>query len=175
MSFLESLALKHPLGTIAPSASWRLPMLVGLVLLQTTGMSDAQSIYKCDIDGRVTYSQVPCKTGQPETLKVAPGPSAAEAAAAKIRAQSQKARADSIRPSSPAEAPTVVRNLTPSCEQYEQRRLDAIVRRNQALGAARQGVGVGPNVSRNQDVGALQRDAAALEAEMRAQGCTPGP
>lgn len=55
----------------------------------------AQGLYKCKVDGKVTYQSMPCAKGG-EVLEVPPPPSAAQTKAAQTRAQEERARVEQL-------------------------------------------------------------------------------
>lgn len=67
--------------------------LVLLVALFAMAPSDAQTIYKCLVDGRIQYRDTPCFTG-PELKRMAPdgGPTAEDRARAQMRLREAMAR-----------------------------------------------------------------------------------
>jgi hypothetical protein len=64
-----------------------LPLLV-LVLSLPAG---AQTLHKCTVDGKVSYSQQPCERGLASTVDVPPPPPPDQAASADLKRQEQEA------------------------------------------------------------------------------------
>jgi hypothetical protein len=47
-----------------------------MLLTALCGGASAQSLYKCTVNGKVTYTGAPCKEGQMKTIEVPPAPKA---------------------------------------------------------------------------------------------------
>jgi hypothetical protein len=71
-----------------------LALCAALALMATTSSADAQSVYRCQVDGRVKFQDRPCADAPGERVNVAvPPPSAgAEERAAEIRALAERQR-----------------------------------------------------------------------------------
>ena len=59
--------------------------LLPLVLLACALPGAAQSLHKCTLDGKVTYSQTPCERGDATTIAVPDAPRPDPAAAAELK------------------------------------------------------------------------------------------
>lgn len=69
-------------------------LLMVVVLWAATAAAHAQSVYKCTVDGRVSYSDVPCPAGaQTATLDAPAAPKADPAAARDLKRQQKQASA----------------------------------------------------------------------------------
>lgn len=141
----------------------------------------AQGVYKCMKDGKVSYQAEPCTGGRADAVKIAPGPSETELAAARKRADAEKAQAASIRMAQPSgRQGGGVGGALPgfrggSCEQLAAQRESAYGRRNGALAAARQGAGVTAGSAGDADIASRQFDIRDIESRMASRGCkTPG-
>jgi hypothetical protein len=60
-------------------------MMVVLGMCALAGPAAAQTVYKCTVDGKVSYGERPCADGKTTALDVPPAPSGAEAAEAPER------------------------------------------------------------------------------------------
>lgn len=68
-------------------------ILVAAILLAAP-ITQAQSIYKCDVAGKVTYSGTPCPAGKEQRVRTDGGPSEDDQARAKYRLQQQLSEQD---------------------------------------------------------------------------------
>ena len=66
--------------------------VLGMAAVSQVG---AQGLFKCTVDGKVTYQSMPCAKGG-ETLDVPPPPTAAQVKAAQARAQEDRERAEDL-------------------------------------------------------------------------------
>ena len=65
--------------------------LLPLLLLAMALPAGAQTLHKCTIDGKVSYSQQPCEKGVASTLEVPAAPAPDPAAAANLKRQEREA------------------------------------------------------------------------------------
>ena len=65
--------------------------LLPLLLLATCLPAGAQTLHKCTVDGKVSYSQQPCEKGVASTVAVPSAPAADPAAAAELKRQEREA------------------------------------------------------------------------------------
>ncbi|MYN00917.1 hypothetical protein GTP41_02275 [Pseudoduganella sp. DS3] len=70
------------------------PLIAALWLAAAT-QAGAQSLFKCTVDGKVTYQSMACAKGG-ETLDVPPPPTAAQVKAAQARAQEDRERMEQL-------------------------------------------------------------------------------
>lgn len=70
------------------------PLIAALWLAAATQVG-AQSLFKCTVDGKVTYQSMACTKGG-ETLDVPPPPTAAQVKAAHARAQEDRERMEQL-------------------------------------------------------------------------------
>jgi len=65
--------------------------LLPLLLLVTSLPAGAQTLHKCTVDGKISYSQQPCEKGIASTVPVPAVPPADPAAAAELKRQEREA------------------------------------------------------------------------------------
>lgn len=70
-------------------------LVFALLSLAVGQQAAAQGLYKCTVDGKVTYQSMACAKGG-EVLDVPPPPSAAQAKAAQTKAQEERQRVDQL-------------------------------------------------------------------------------
>lgn len=70
-------------------------LVVAVLSLAAASQAGAQSLFKCKVDGKVTYQSMPCAKGG-EALDVPPPPSAAQTKAAQERAQEDRERMERL-------------------------------------------------------------------------------
>lgn len=69
-------------------------LLIAVVLWATAMVAYAQGVYKCTVDGKVSYSDAPCPAGaRAVTLDAPPAPKADPAAARDLKRQQKQAGA----------------------------------------------------------------------------------
>ena len=69
--------------------------LIAALWLAAAAQAGAQSLYKCTVDGKVTYQSMACAKGG-EALDVPPPPTAAQVKAAQTRAQEDRERMEQL-------------------------------------------------------------------------------
>ncbi|MGW8394558.1 hypothetical protein [Pseudoduganella sp. HUAS MS19] len=70
-------------------------LLFAVLGMAAVSQASAQGLFKCTVDGKVTYQSMPCAKGG-EALDVPPPPTAAQVKAAQTRAQEDRERADEL-------------------------------------------------------------------------------
>jgi hypothetical protein len=70
-------------------------LVVAALSLAAASHAAAQGLYKCKLDGKITYQSMPCAKGG-EVIDVPPPPSAAQTKAAQTRAQEERARVEQL-------------------------------------------------------------------------------
>jgi hypothetical protein len=66
--------------------------VAAVALVDRAPQAGAATLYRCEADGRVTYSDVPCPSGRQSTIAGADGPSAADRATAARRLAADRAQ-----------------------------------------------------------------------------------
>lgn len=137
----------------------------------------AQTIHKCEKDGKVVYQSEPCAAGRATTVKVDAGPSADEVAAARQRAQKEMNAADNAVRNAAAQNAARAAAQAPAagggadCETLAKRYVQASNMRNASLGRARNGGGVMAGSAEDDRIASQQLDVSNAAAAMRARGC----
>ena len=159
----------------------RLALAFPLALAMALPTAFAQSVYKCNREGRTSYQSTPCADGSGQALRLPADPDPAEVAAARARAASDAARAGTYVVQSPAG--TAPRTRAPGggllggglhpgsdCAALTARLQKAYDRHSGSLAAARHWTGP---TSKGMDdaVGQAQLDILDAQSQMRQQGC----
>ena len=144
------------------------------------GSAAAQQVYRCDLGGKATYQSTPCNEGKASSVSIGGGPTAADASAARMRAQRDQQDAELLsRKKAGPQAAAGFSNgdkapaaAAGDCERLARQREDAYSRRNAALNRARRGtMGVAAGSHQDQAIGQMNADIAGLEAGMQSRGC----
>lgn len=76
------------LSTMRPAMRSTLRALLALTLCGAAATAGAQTVYKCTVDGKVTYTEMPCQSGTTAVLAAPAAPTRSpEAAAAELARQ----------------------------------------------------------------------------------------
>lgn len=157
------------------TSSWSRGLALAACWCATAAL--AQPVYKCEVAGKATYQSEPCNAGKSSNVTIIGGPTDADAAAARQRAQQERHTADIL--ATPTPQPTRNNGYQPQmrrgpadCSSMAAQREGAYGRRNAALNGARRNVG-GVTAGSQQDlaIGRMNMDIDSLESQMRARGC----
>ncbi|MFO1436538.1 MAG: hypothetical protein U1F34_09415 [Gammaproteobacteria bacterium] len=135
--------------------------------------SFAEQVFKCNVNGKITYQAAPCKEGKANQVETHSDLNEAEAKAAQERADRERATAaaaSSISSTQQTSAPTV--KAKGDCGGLSARREQAFSRRNAALASARQGEGASAGSAGDMAIAQMQAEIGSIESTMRAHGCS---
>jgi len=124
----------------------------------------AQGVYKCSIDGKVSYQSSPCPTGG-KAIDIASGPTETELAEARRRADAEKHRAAEVAAPT-ARQPSLAVAGGVNCAQLNQSRAEAYGRRNGAVRSSKQS-----GIDDSTYVVQQQSRIDSLESRMARGGC----
>lgn len=153
------------------------------VLLLACGLAGgaaAQRVYRCDVGGKATYQSTPCDEGKASAVSIVGGPTAADTAAARMRALRDQQDAELLnrkKPGPQAAAGFSSGDKAPAapaadCERLARQREAAYSRRNAALNQARRSqMGVAAGSREDQAIGQMNANISGLEAGMQSRGC----